>query len=75
MTQSMNINICNRDARVIDLYPDSDDMSWYGIYHRVEGETDEWHIKAININEALRAFFFENKNALYSEIFDIREKQ
>ena len=74
MTESADINIYNHDARVIDLYPDNDDMSWFGIYHKDDiGDTVEWHIKAININEAIGAFFVENEFASYCEIIDHME--
>lgn len=59
-----------REPHIIDLYPNRDDLTWYGIYHRNDGEIREWHIKAQTVNESLGEFFIENVYSCYFEILD-----
>ena len=67
------IEVANREPHIINLYPDRKDMSCFALYYNTGSGTEEWHIYALNVTEAIGAFFIENKDATYNKVIDHME--
>jgi len=64
------MNVENREPHVIDIYPDRKNMSCFALYYDTGSGTEEWHIYALNVTEAIGAFFIENRDATYNKVID-----
>ena len=63
------IFVSNDEPYLLDLYTGDSNLSWFAIYW-LNDRVEEWHVKAININEAVGAFLIEHSDATYDEIID-----
>jgi len=61
------------EPNIVDTFPNNDELPWYGIYYRHETVTEEWHVKANSVMEAIGIFFTKNIFATYDEIIDHME--